>query len=58
MFKLKYRIGKYLEDIISVEGIDGILVGPDLSASMGHPGDYNRKDVVDTIKEIEDITKI
>lgn len=47
-----------LEDIISVEGIDGILVGPyDLSASMGYPGDYNRKDVLDTIKEIEDITK-
>lgn len=46
-----------LEEILSVEGIDGIIVGPyDLSASMGHPGDYNREDVKDALKRIDEIT--
>jgi 2-dehydro-3-deoxyglucarate aldolase len=46
-----------LEDIFSVKGIDGIIVGPyDLSASMGFPGDYNRKDVKEALLKIENIS--
>ena len=45
-----------LEEIIAVEGIDGIIIGPyDLSASMGYPGEYNRDDVKDAIKKVEHI---
>jgi len=33
-----------LDEILDVNGIDGILIGPyDLSASMGRPGDFNCK---------------
>lgn len=46
-----------LEDIFSVEGIDGIIVGPyDLSASMGYPGDYERDDVKQALLKIDEIT--
>ena len=39
-----------LEGILSVEGIDGTIIGPyDLSASMGFPGDYNRSDVKEAL---------
>lgn len=35
-----------LEDIMSVDGVDGFIVGPyDLSASMGYPGEFSRKEV-------------
>lgn len=47
-----------LEEILSVEGIDGLIVGPyDLSASMGYPGDYNRNDVKKALQEIDLIAK-
>jgi len=46
-----------LEEIYSVEGIDGIIVGPyDLSASMGHPGEYNRDDVQEALIKVDEIT--
>jgi 2-dehydro-3-deoxyglucarate aldolase len=39
-----------LEEILSVKGIDGTIIGPyDLSGSMGHPGDYNRLDVSEAL---------
>ena len=42
-----------LEDIISTDGIDGIIIGPyDLSCSMGIPGDFDQpkfKKVMDQI---------
>lgn len=45
-----------LEDIISVPGIDGIIVGPyDLSASMGYPGEYERKDVQNALLKIDKV---
>ncbi|MGB0879387.1 MAG: HpcH/HpaI aldolase family protein [Polaribacter sp.] len=48
----------HLEDIFSVPGIDGIIVGPyDLSASMGYPGEYDRQDVKDALEKIDIITK-
>jgi len=37
---------KNLEDILSVEGIDGSMIGPyDLSGSLGFPGEYERDEV-------------
>ncbi|WP_445757920.1 HpcH/HpaI aldolase family protein [Polaribacter sp.] len=47
-----------LEEILSVDGIDGIIVGPyDLSASMGYPGKYDREDVQKALHKIDVITK-
>lgn len=47
-----------LEEILSVDGIDGIIVGPyDLSASMGFPGQYDREDVKLALNKIDLITK-
>jgi 2-dehydro-3-deoxyglucarate aldolase len=47
-----------LEEIFSVSGIDGIIVGPyDLSASMGYPGEYDREDVKEALLRIDEITK-
>tara|TARA_B100000989_G_scaffold20176_1_gene13283 strand:+ start:2556 stop:3350 length:795 start_codon:yes stop_codon:yes gene_type:complete len=45
---------KNIDEILSVEGIDGYLIGPyDLSASMGYPGEYNRKEVKSVLKNLE-----
>ncbi|WP_193176618.1 aldolase/citrate lyase family protein [Oricola nitratireducens] len=39
-----------LDDIVSVEGIDGIFIGPaDLAADMGHLGNPGHPDVRDTV---------
>ncbi|MEP5338900.1 MAG: aldolase/citrate lyase family protein [Algibacter sp.] len=47
-----------LEEIFSVPGIDGIIVGPyDLSASMGYPGEYDRQDVKDALGKVDTIAK-
>ena len=47
-----------LSEIFSVEGIDGIIVGPyDLSASMGYPGEYHRQDVKDALEKIDRVAK-
>lgn len=47
-----------LEEIFSVPGIDGIIVGPyDLSASMGYPGEYDREDVQAALARIDEVTK-
>jgi 2-dehydro-3-deoxyglucarate aldolase len=43
-----------IDDILSVQGIDGTIIGPyDLSGSMGIPGEYDKKEVKDAIKKIE-----
>lgn len=43
-----------LPGILDVPGIDGIIVGPyDLSASMGHPGEFDRDDVLGALKRID-----
>jgi 4-hydroxy-2-oxoheptanedioate aldolase len=40
-----------LEDIASVDGVDGVFIGPaDLAASMGHPGNTGHPDVVASIE--------
>ena len=47
-----------IEDILSVEGIDGTIVGPyDLSGSMGVPGEYYRQDVQDAILKVKEACK-
>ena len=47
-----------LEQILSVDGIDGIIVGPyDLSASMGYPGEFQRDDVKKALLKVDQITK-
>ena len=53
---------KNLDDILKVEGLDAILIGPyDLSASMGVPAKFEDKfflDNIDLIKEKAKIAKI
>jgi len=47
-----------LNEILNVDGVDGIIVGPyDLSASMGYPGEYDRDDVKEALEKIDIITK-
>ena len=42
-----------LDDILAVEGVDGIFIGPsDLANDMGHLGDSNAPEVRDTIKDV------
>lgn len=39
-----------LDEILELDGIDGTFIGPyDLSASMGKPGEFENKDVVNAI---------
>jgi 4-hydroxy-2-oxoheptanedioate aldolase len=41
-----------LEDIATVEGVDGVFIGPaDLSASMGHPGSPSHPEVIAVIED-------
>jgi 2-dehydro-3-deoxyglucarate aldolase len=47
-----------LEDILSVEGIDGYIIGPyDLSASMGLPGQFEHPHVVAAMERINRVGK-
>lgn len=47
-----------IEAIASVEGVDGVFIGPsDLSASLGHLGDQNHPDVQAAIKDAVDRLK-
>lgn len=47
---------KNIEEIISTPGIDGIIIGPyDLSGSLGYPGEYQRQEVIEALKTVEEI---
>ncbi len=47
-----------LEDIFSVENIDGYIIGPyDLSASMGIPGQFSHPDFNDAMEHIKSTSK-
>jgi len=47
-----------LEEILSVDDIDGFIVGPyDLSASMGKPGEFNDPEVRKTLNIIRRISR-
>lgn len=49
---------KNLEEILSVEGVDGSMIGPyDLSGSLGHPGEFERKDVKAAVARYEAVCK-
>ena len=41
-----------LDQILNVEGVDGVFIGPsDLAGSMGHNGDFTKPEVKETIKK-------
>jgi 2-dehydro-3-deoxyglucarate aldolase/4-hydroxy-2-oxoheptanedioate aldolase len=43
-----------LDEILAVEGLDGIFIGPmDLATSMGHPFDPGHPEVQETIAQVE-----
>ena len=47
-----------LEEILDAEGVDGSMIGPyDLSGSLGHPGEFERKEVKEAIRRYEKICK-
>lgn len=47
-----------LEKILAVKGVDASIIGPyDLSASMGYPGKFDKKEVKETIKRYIKICK-
>jgi 2-dehydro-3-deoxyglucarate aldolase len=47
-----------LEHILSVDGVDGFIVGPyDLSASLGVPGDFEHTKVKAALKKILDLSQ-
>lgn len=49
---------KNLKDILSVDGIDGTIIGPyDLSGSIGKPGKYNDPEVIEALKKYEKISR-
>lgn len=46
------------EQIADVEDIDAFIIGPyDLSASMGYPGEFNRKEVIEAIEHVQKVCK-
>lgn len=48
-----YEAVDNIEEIITTDGIDGVIIGPyDLSGSMGYPGEYNREDVKKSIAKV------
>lgn len=47
-----------IEEIISVEGVDGFIVGPyDLSASLGIPGEFDHPSYLQAIEKINHVIK-
>ena len=45
-----------LEEILSVDGVDGFIVGPyDLSGSVNQPGNFDHPDVVKVLHRVQDI---
>jgi len=47
-----------LEKILSVDGVDGFIVGPyDLSGSLGIPGNFNHPDMLEALETVKKISK-
>ena len=47
-----------LEEILSIEGVDGFIVGPyDLSGSLGVPGQFDHPDVVKALQRVRKVSK-
>ena len=55
--QIEHKIAvKNLRDILSVDGIDGYMIGPyDLSCSLGIPGEFNNNIFTSTLSEINSI---
>lgn len=48
-----YEAVENIEEIITTDSIDGIIIGPyDLSGSMGYPGEFERSDVKEAIATV------
>lgn len=46
-----------LEEILSVQGVDGFIVGPyDLSGSLGVPGEFDNPKVIEALEEIRRVS--
>jgi 2-dehydro-3-deoxyglucarate aldolase len=42
-----------IDQILDVDGIDGIIIGPyDLSASIGHPGDFKHPEMIELLEQV------
>ena len=53
-----YEAVDNIEEIITTDGIDGVIIGPyDLSGSMGYPGEYDREDVKSGIAKVLEVCK-
>jgi len=47
-----------LEEILSVKGVDGSLIGPyDLSASLGYPGEFYKRKVKNAVKKYTEVCR-
>ncbi len=47
-----------LEEILEVEGVDASIIGPyDLSASLGHPGQFKRKEILNAVIKYKEACK-
>lgn len=47
---------EHLEEIVAIDGIDGIFVGPfDLSTAMGIPGQFDRPEFQDALRHIRGV---
>lgn len=47
-----------IEDILAVDGIDAVLIGPyDLSSSLGQPGCFDHPSVLDAIHRVEEVCR-
>jgi 2-dehydro-3-deoxyglucarate aldolase len=48
-----------LREILSVKGVDASIIGPyDLSASLGHPGEFERREVKSAIKKYLSVCRL
>jgi 2-keto-3-deoxy-L-rhamnonate aldolase RhmA len=46
-----------IEEIFTVKGIDGFIVGPyDLSSSLGFPGEFDHPKVIEALNKIKEFT--
>lgn len=54
-----YKAVENLSEIMSVDGVDGFIIGPyDLSGSLGVPGDFQHPKVVAALERVASLTKI
>lgn len=52
------RAVENLEAILSVDGVDGFIVGPyDLSGSLGYPGEFDRPEVSEALERVKTVSR-